>query len=266
MKNIDCLNKIINDNISGSVEILQKINEYLKKNYSDTELIKKSLITIKSKLTGFEAVTNYINELDKIISCGNELAVKNFLEEFNARSKDIFYKIYLNLKPLITNKHNIFTLSNSQTVFEIIKCLRKDNAKIAVTVAESRPMLEGRILAKKILRLGIKVRYVMDCQIASEISKCDILLLGADMFLNNKDAVNKIGSKNAAIIAAYYSKPVYIVASENKFSKKKKFIEEPKNSDEIWRFKEKNLTVENFYFEVVPRKLINKIITEKRTY
>lgn len=266
MKNIDYLKKIINDNTSGSIEIVQKINEYLKRNYNNTELIKKSLRTIKSKLISFEAATNYINELDKIISCGNKLAVKNFLEEFNARSRDIFYKIYLNFKPLINKKHNIFTLSNSQTVFEIIKCWRKDDTKIAVTIAESRPMLEGRILAKKFLKLGIKVRYVMDCQIANEIPKCDLLLLGADMFLYNKDAVNKIGSKNAAIIAAYYNKPVYIVASESKFSRKKKFIEKPKNSEEIWRFKKKNLTLENFYFEVIPRKLINKIITEKRIY
>lgn len=262
----DYLNKIINDNTSGSAEIVQKINEYLKRNYNDINLIKKSLRTIKSKLKSFEAVNNYISNLEKIISSGNKLAVKNFLDEFNERSKDIFYKIYLNLKPLINKKQNILTLSNSQTVFEIINYLSKEHSNITVTIAESRPILEGRILARKILKLGLKVRLVVDCQIANEIPKCDLILLGADMFLYNKDVVNKIGSKNAALIAAYYNKPVYVVASENKFSRKKKFIEKPKNSDEVWSFKKKNLTVENFYFEVIPRELITRIITEKRIY
>jgi methylthioribose-1-phosphate isomerase len=108
----------------------------------------------------------------------------------------------------------------------------------------------------------VYVLVVTDSQIALHIPKCDMIFLGADRILKNGDVVNKSGSNNACIIAKYYGKSVIVLSSKNKFSLQKNFQQEVENSDEIWKYKHKKLQMENCYFEVVPKKLITKIITE----
>jgi translation initiation factor 2B subunit (eIF-2B alpha/beta/delta family) len=133
---------------------------------------------------------------------------------------------------------------------------------LKVIIAESRPKFEGRILTKKLLKVGIKVLLIPDCNSAEYISDCDLVLLGTDKILLDRDVVNKIGSRNTAIIAKYYRKPVYVLASVNKFSKQKKFKPTLNSPEEIWKYNHPDIKIVNQYFEVVPRKLITKFITE----
>lgn len=266
MINQNKLSKIIRDNVSGSYELLIKINDYIKSNIGNLVLIKESLSCLKVEMKNFEAVQQYINDLEKFLIKKDATELKKYVYDFPKSSVDRFYRIYRNLKPFINGKKNFFSLSNSQTVYEIIKHISYENKSILVTIAESRPLFEGRILAKKLLNLGIKIKLVLDCQLDTSVSESDMVLFGADIILSNGNLVNKVGSKSSALIAKHYNKPVYVVATENKFSNKKIFREKPKASKEIWNYSHKNLTIENFYFEIVPNKLITKIITEDKVY
>jgi translation initiation factor 2B subunit (eIF-2B alpha/beta/delta family) len=260
------LKNILRDKTSGSTDLALKINRYFKVYIDNVSLIKQSINEIESEMTSFEAVMNYLTSISKIINSGNKVDLKNFVNNFELNNVSYYLKIYENLEPWLRMKKCVFTLSNSQTVFEIIKLWFKENKKIEIVIAESRPAFEGRVLAKKLIKLGVKINFISDCNSAEYISKCDLVLIGADKILSNGDVVNKTGSRNAAIIAKYYSKPFIVITAESKFSKQRVFAPKLQDSKQIWKFKNKNLKIENNCFEAVPKKLITKIITEKDTH
>jgi translation initiation factor 2B subunit (eIF-2B alpha/beta/delta family) len=260
------LNDILNDNISGSSELLTKINDLLIRNIDDKKSIQEILNNIKSKMKNFEIVLRYSEKVQKLLNHEDKKTLKEYLYRYKSESLDSFQNIYRNLAPSIIKKKIIFTLSNSQTVFEVLRFWKNENRSIKVIIAESRPVFEGRILAKKLLIAGIKTVLITDSQISNYISKCDCVLIGCDKILKNKDVVNKTGSKSAAIIAGYYKKPVYVITSSNKFSRQINFKPAIHNYSEIWNYRHSKLKIENNYLEVVPNNLISKIITEKAVY
>lgn len=253
------------DKTSGSTELSLKINRYFRNNNDNVKLIRQSINEIESEMTSFETVMNYLKSISKIIASGNKLDLEKFVNNYEIINMSSYLEIYENLKPFLRKKKCIFTLSNSQTVFEIIKLWFYENKKIKIIVAESRPAFEGRIFAKKLIKLGVKVHFIPDCNAAEYISGCDLVLIGADKILSNGDVVNKTGSRNAAIIAKFYSKPFIVITAESKLSKQRVFNPKLQDPNQIWKLKNKNLKIENNCFEVVPKKLITKVITEKDT-
>jgi hypothetical protein len=260
------LRKIIADKTSGSTELVAKINSYFLRCSNDLPLIKNSIKELKAHLSSFEIVISYFKNLTIIIAGGDIKVLHEFLIGYDCSLANTYSKIYLNLKPFLKRGSNILTLSNSQTVYEVLKLLFLDDKKIKVNVAESRPSLEGRIMSKKLLNIGVPVKLIPDCLISEYISQSDLVLIGADKILKNFDVVNKVGSKNAAIIAKHFKIRLLVAASQNKFSRQKKFKLVFENPGDIWKYKHPNLTIENTYFEVIPRKLISKIITESGYY
>ncbi len=127
------------------------------------------------------------------------------------------YKIIFNSIPNKIKRYSkIVTLSNSKTVYEVLKLWHQYNNKFEVTVCESQPECEGKILAKELLKAGIKTKVVFDSETSNSLEKADLLLLSCDVILKNGDIINKIGSRNAAIIAKYFKKPVIVISSKDK--------------------------------------------------
>ena len=81
------------------------------------------------------------------------------------KSETIYDRIFANSLPYLKNKRSILTISNSKTVFEILRRLRTENCKL-LTVSESRPKLEGRILAKKLNKEKISVELITEAMSA----------------------------------------------------------------------------------------------------
>ena len=260
------LESILNDKTSGSTELVLVINKFFKDNIDNLRLIRQSIEKIEAKMKNFEVAINYLKSFRKILVSGKKEQLERFVNNFELENMNSYLRIFENLKPLIRNKKRVFTMSNSQTVYEILKLWFNENRKVEIVIAESRPVFEGRILAKKLLKLGVKVLLIPDCNSAACISKCDVVIIGADKILSNGDVVNKTGSKNAAIISKYYDKPFVVIASQKKFSKQSTFSSKLQNSSEIWKFRHKYLKIENHYFEVVPKKLITKIISDGDSY
>lgn len=233
---------------------------------NDINLIKLSIRKIYLRLKSFEAVLNYIKNIKKLVAAGNKKSLKDYLLAYDLQSAFVFDNLYHNIKPIIKKKRTILTLSNSQTVFQVLRLHYEKNKHIRIIVAESQPAIEGRLLAKKLLKLGIKVTVIPDCSLAVYVEKSDMVLIGVDKILKNFDVINKTGSKNAALIAKYYKVPFVVAAAEEKFSTQTKFKVTYKNPSEIWNFKHSNLTIENVYFEIVPKNLITQIVTEKNQY
>lgn len=257
------LKYILNDNISGSTELLMKINDYILKNLNDRALLTNAIKVIKHQMKEFPIINHYIEAITPLFESGNKKELKAYLENFLISEGDRFKAILKNLEPLIKTKKRFFTLSNSQTIYEVITALSNKRRKIIVTISESKPAGEGKIMAMKLLKAGINVTIIPDSLSGSEISKCDAVLVGADAFFLNGDVVNKSGTLNAALAAYYFNIPFFVITTSSKLTNNKTFRQVNRNTSEIWKYKHPKLKINNYYFELIPHNLISAIITEK---
>ncbi len=256
------LNNILNDKTSGSVEILLKLNSILISNCDNQKSVSYIINSVEYRLNEFQIINAYLNQVKKANNDNNRNKLKIFLNKYVddiSNQNDIIYE---KAKKFIKGKNSILTLSNSKTIFEVLKRYRQENNKLKIFICESRPKNEGRILTKSLLKEGIKCELILDAMLPHFIQKADAVIIGADKMLINGNIINKVGSLNAAIICKYYKKPFYVIASKEKRSNQTSFKTNHGDSHEIWNFSHKNLKVNNFYFEEIDKRLITKIITD----
>ena len=165
-------------------------------------------------------------------------------------------------RPLLARAEAILTLSYSSTVEAVL--LGAGAPSSLVRVAEARPLLEGRKLFSRLRVGGISARLVTDAQMAGAMAASDLLLLGADTICADLSAVNKTGSRLAALAAREFGKPCVVAADTFKIaaavSSENASLEEGPG-EEVWE--EEAPHCENRVFEAVPPHLIDSYLTEK---
>lgn len=253
------LSKIYKDNTSGSGEILKELHEHLRGEQKMLELFPALITEIKLQFKSFQSVQHYLAELDKYIKLGKKL--DEFFKKYDSLLNNIYLPIYEKNKKELKKLKNILTISNSKTILEISKLIKKDNGNLKVTICESRPKFEGRLMAKKLAALKIDVELIIDTDLFSRIKNIDAVLIGADMILKNGNVVNKTGSATLAVLCKHFAKPFYVIADRSKFSSQNKFEQKEMPPEEIWRHSNSKIKISNFYFEEIDKKLITKIFT-----
>jgi len=146
--------------------------------------------------------------LRKTCSSGKDLAwgAKKFIEYIQFAKKNIIDHAQQLFRG---RKVTIFTISNSSNIFEIIKSYKDFINR--VNVAESLPGGEGVYLAKETKRMGVEAKVFPDSATSAGVEESDIILIGADNVTIDGCVFNKVGSKNLAIIAGYYGKPMIAI-------------------------------------------------------
>ena len=253
------LYKILSDNQSGSTELLLKLIRWCKD--KDKKFLGEMISVASNELQTFSAVQSFIKDLKKLLKASGKHQVEKFLIEQSERIENRYLNLFKNAFPHLKTFKKIVTLSNSRTIIEILKRLNKQK-KIFITICESRPQLEGRIMVKELLKHKIRTEIIPDVLLSAAIEKSDCAIIGADTVLSNGDVVNKTGSRSLAIACRHFKKPFYVLATSDKFSNKKKYIPEERNKNEIWSYNHKLLKRTNYYFEVIEKKLITKIIRD----
>lgn len=241
---------IINDKKSGSAEILHNIISWLYDLTIDGKSVMKEIRTAEQQLRHFAIVQNYLVQLRKIVEKKDRKALLEYLSFYIEDEKNIYLTIFNALPYEIKISRNIITLSNSKTVYEILKLWYQHNKKIKISVLDSQPGGEGKILARSLTSSGITSEVVMDSALSSSLEKSDLLLMGCDIILKNGSIVNKTGSRNAAIIAKHFRKPVVVVSARAKRINKNKYKISSSKPDA------------KFLFERVEKELITHLITD----
>ena len=166
------------------------------------------------------------------------------------------------LKVIAPEARSVFTYSYSGTVVEVIRQVGYKN----IVVTESRPMMEGRHLAKELGEEGFNVLLVVDGAAGMYISAADACLIGADSVQYNGSVINKVGSTLLGYAAKENDIPYYVLCDTPKFNVINYLggsIElEEKTPDEVSK-PMKNVSIKNPYFEVVPPELITGVVTEE---
>jgi len=256
------LNKILSDKTSGSSEIVNKINNLFITNVNELAFIKKSITILKANLDHFAAVNSYLKKLSKILKLKNQQLIDDFLNSFTTEDLNNFDIIFNKLYKKNYWINSIITISNSRTIFEILKLWKIENNKLKVVITESRPANEGKILAKELLNFGMNIELISDAMSALYVPKVDAALIGADEILKNGNVINKVGSKSLALLCKENKKSFYVLTTKSKFSEHTKYSVKKVDPSRLWNYKSKGLTVSNIYFEEIENKLITKIITD----
>lgn len=258
--NISELKKIIIDNKSGSTELLLRLEKYFLKHLNDIKLITTSIFQVEKHLSHFAAIENFIKKFKEVLKSGNAGEIKSFLLKSINEHNNSVISILEKHKSVLLKYKSFTTISYSKTLLNLFILLKNNIPKLKVFILESRPMLEGRIFAKELIKHGIECTIIVDAFMRYAINNSDAVIIGADQILKNGDIVNKIGSYPLALTAKEEHKKVFVVATRNKFVKSDKFIPKKENFYEVWRYSNKKLKVVNIYFEVIPKRLITKIL------
>lgn len=242
--------RILNDKTSGSSELLHKLVNFFYIKIMDGFSISEE-ITIAEKMLGhFAIIKNELNRLKALLKTGEKEKLLSYLSTLKNNEENIYRKIFDSIPDSVKKYNEILTLSNSQTVYEVLKYWKQLRKKMSVVILESQPGGEGKLMFKKLQKVGIDALVKKDSFLTICLEKADILLLGCDMILKNGEIINKVGSRNAAIIAKYLNKPVVVVSSKLKKSNSRYYKIAGRTPDE------------KDNFEKVEKELITYLITD----
>jgi ribose 1,5-bisphosphate isomerase len=161
----------------------------------------------------------------------------------------------------------ILTHSLSSTTLEIFKKARTAEKTFSAIVTESRPGLEGRTTASKLLKFGIPVTLILDSAVGYMLKGVNAVLVGADSILADGSVINKVGTYLAAMAAKDHSIHFWVATETFKISSSslrlQPIIEEGPPSEVIDLNRFKNLKIRNPYFDITPPTYVTEIITEK---
>lgn len=258
----EILSKILSDKTSGSSEILTKFNKFLLSNITDKSLITESLSAASKKLSHFAAIKNYINDLSKLAASDNYERLIEYLRNNDEEEKLKIKEIFINIYKKLPSAKTILTISRSGTLINVIKLWHKKKTNLKIIITESRPANEGKLMAKELLKCGLKVEMITDAMAGIFVPKADAVIVGADAVLKNGNVINKTGSLSLALLCKHFNKPFYVVATKSKLVNKKRYRINEESPDKVWKYSHPNLSTVNIPFEEIERGLITEIISE----
>ncbi|RVX74088.1 hypothetical protein B0A52_01920 [Exophiala mesophila] len=128
----------------------------------------------------------------------------------------------------INDRDVILTYAKSSIVEKALLTAHEQGKDFKVIVVDSRPMFEGKNLARRLVRAGLRVQYALLSAVADivdfeSVTKC---FLGASSMLGNGSLFSRAGSAVVAMMAKESSKnkarnvPVIVLCETVKFSAK----------------------------------------------
>jgi len=176
-------------------------------------------------------------------------------------------QIILNGAKLINKNDRILTHCHSSIVEKIL--ISQKNKNISVYNTETRPLMQGHITSKKLIKSGIKTTMIIDSAADFFISPysgdltMDKVIIGCDAITTNGSAINKIGSYGISLSCKAHRVPFYITGTLLKLDSQDKINIEIRNYNEIWKNpKTKKINIINIAFDYIPKENITGIICE----
>lgn len=167
----------------------------------------------------------------------------------------------------IRNNSLIFTHCHSSTVTHVLGKAKQQGRNFEVIVTETRPVLQGRLTAREMLKLGIKTTLIVDSAARYFMNKVDLAIVGADAVTSEGNVINKIGTSTMALLAQEARTPFYAVTELLKFDPATTLGDfekiEERIPSEIWKDPPEKLLIRNPAFDVTRRDFIHGIICEE---
>lgn len=114
----------------------------------------------------------------------------------------------------------VLTYANSSLVSKTLLQAHADGVPFRVIVADSRPLFEGKNLARTLMRAGLEVEYTPLSGIAHAVKDANLVLLGAHSMLSNGRLQSRVGTASVAMHAHQADVPVIVLCESVKFTGK----------------------------------------------
>ena len=269
------------DNVSGASELSRKAASsfvlFASENSTDSgqeyfrglsELGANLILAQPHMASIFNVVNSILYSVEQSLpaSSGGELAdfTREKAEEFIANSLKAVQLIAEYARGLIADGSKVMTFSASGSILAILKKAKEMGRGFEVVVAESRPMFEGRLLARFLGNAKIPVTLIADAAMGAFAKDADILLVGADS-ISESSFVNKVGTFYLCLLSREYQIPLYVACERSKFISGKWRPSPHAGGDpgEILDSELLNVRAENPYFEEIPLSFCRQVITNE---
>jgi translation initiation factor eIF-2B subunit delta len=114
----------------------------------------------------------------------------------------------------------ILTYASSSIVEKTIIRAHKAGTKFSVIVVDSKPLFEGKQLARKLANHGIAVKYYIITGASHAVKQASKVLLGAHSMMSNGRLYSRVGTAAVAMLAHAQSLPVIVLCESIKFTER----------------------------------------------
>ncbi len=248
--------------IQGAKNIAKAAVKALKK-VKETEYSEAAYILTEARPTEpmLRNILNYIShKMDEGYSLKESISFATDL--MNASEKRIIEVG----KEKIFNNYRILTHCHSSTVMSILKRAWAEGKRFEVFACEARPLYQGRITARELVKAGIPVTLIVDSAARYYMNDFDLVLVGGDAFTAEGYLVNKIGTSMIALAAhealTEFATAIELLKYDPVTGKGKPEPIEERNPKEVWEKPPKNVRIKNPAFDVTPPDYIDFVITD----
>lgn len=120
--------------------------------------------------------------------------------------------------PKIRPHSTVVTFGKSSIVEKTLLLAHEQGTEFGVTVLDSRPLFEGRNLARSLASRGVKVTYMLHTGAAHALKDADLVLLGAHAMMSNGRLYSRVGTAAVAMHAHARDVPVIVCCESIKFT------------------------------------------------
>jgi translation initiation factor eIF-2B subunit delta len=114
----------------------------------------------------------------------------------------------------------ILTYAASSIVEQAILHAHKAGTPFSVIVVDSKPLFEGKQLARKLANAGVNVRYYLITGASHAVKDASKVFLGAHAMMSNGRLYSRVGTAIVSMLAAAQSLPVIVLCQSVKFTEK----------------------------------------------
>lgn len=114
----------------------------------------------------------------------------------------------------------ILTYASSSIVEQAILEAHNAGTPFSVIVVDSKPLFEGKQLARKLANAGVKVRYYLITGASHAIKDATKVFLGAHAMMSNGRLYSRVGTASISMLASSHSLPVIVLCQSVKFTEK----------------------------------------------
>lgn len=114
----------------------------------------------------------------------------------------------------------VLTYASSSIVEQAILEAHKAGTPFSVIVVDSKPLFEGKQLARKLANAGVKVRYYLITGASHAIKDATKVFLGAHAMMSNGRLYSRVGTASISMLASSHSLPVIVLCQSVKFTEK----------------------------------------------
>lgn len=120
----------------------------------------------------------------------------------------------------IENGDVILTYASSSIVEKTILRAHTAGISFSVIVVDSKPLFEGKQLARKLANHGVTVKYFLITGASHAVKQASKVLLGAHAMMSNGRLYSRVGTALISMLAHAQSLPVIVLCESVKFTER----------------------------------------------